>query len=100
MIHKIDWNKVIEGWTNHLIPPKELKGIIKETSRERLAICATCPHHSSNKHTLRPDRHCTICGCPEKALTKCLSCSCSLEDINQAPLWKAVITTEEEEILK
>lgn len=93
----INWKHVIEGWTNHLIPPEKLKVLIKETSDERLAICAKCEHHSSNKRTIRLDRHCTICGCPEKALTKCLSCSCSLEDIHETPLWKAVVTSEEEE---
>lgn len=93
----LNWKHIIEGWTNYLIPPEKLKELIKETSDERLAICAACPFHSSNKKSIRPDRHCTICGCPEKALTKCLSCNCSLEDINQTPLWKAVITGEEED---
>jgi hypothetical protein len=93
----INWKHVLEGWTNHLIPPEEIKELISQTSKERLSICSQCPHHSSNKKTIRIDRHCTICGCPEKALTKCLSCICSLEEIGQTPLWFPVITEKEEE---
>jgi hypothetical protein len=90
----------MEGWKNHLFPQEKLKALIKEVSDERLRICSSCEHHSSNrkkKFHLRTDRHCTICGCPEKALTKCLSCNCSLEEINKPSLWVAVITPEEEE---
>lgn len=93
----INWKHVLEGWSNHLFPQEKLREMIKENSDERLIICRSCKHHSSNKKTLRIDEHCLICGCPLKALTKCLSCNCSLEDINQPPLWTAVITNEEEE---
>lgn len=97
----INWKHVLEGWRNHLLPQESLKSLIKETSDERLLICSKCIFHSSNRinyFSIRIDRHCTICGCPEKALTKCLSCNCSLEEINEKPLWNAVITSEEEEI--
>jgi hypothetical protein len=50
----------------------------------------------STKHkTIRPDVHCTDCGCTLAAKTKCLSCQCPLEK------WKAVMSDrEEEEALK
>lgn len=92
---KINWAHILEGWRNNLIPPVHLKEAIKQTSKERLAICRECSLHSSNFSTpLRWDEHCTVCGCPLKALTKCLACDCSIEE---APKWKAVITIEEEE---
>jgi hypothetical protein len=96
----INWRHIIEGWANHLIPPEEIKEFISLTSQERISICETCPHHSSNKEnykTIRMDKHCTICGCPLKALTKCLSCTCSLEELKQTPLWFPVLTPKEEE---
>lgn len=74
-----------------MFPPKEMKALIKRVSEERLAVCDGCEHHSKNKKTLRPDDHCTLCGCMLKAKTKCLSCSCPLEK------WKAMVSAEEEE---
>lgn len=44
--------------------------------------------------SLRPDVHCTHCGCTLSAKTRCLSCSCPIN------LWKEVITKEEEENMK
>ena len=95
---KINWSQIVEGWRNSIIPPKHLKELIEETSKERLQICETCPWHSSNREgytSMRPDEHCTDCGCTLSAKTKCLSCDCPLE----VPKWKAVITEEEEEEL-
>jgi len=68
--------------------------VIKETSEERINICLTCPHHSKWHKTLRPDDHCTNCGCTLAAKTKCLSCACPLNK------WMAVLTEEDEETLK
>ena len=47
-------------------------------------------------NTLRPDAHCTICGCVLKPLTKCLSCKCD----DKPPRWEAVLTDEQEEEMK
>ena len=77
-----------------MIPPASLKGVIEETSEERINICLTCPHHSKWHKTLRPDDHCTNCGCTLAAKTKCLSCACPLNK------WMAVLTEEDEETLK
>jgi len=43
---------------------------------------------------VRPDAHCTNCGCTLSAKTKCLSCSCPLNK------WEAVLTDDEEEQFK
>lgn len=77
-----------------MFPPKEMKALIKRVSEERLAICNECEHHSKNKKTLRPDDHCTHCGCTLSAKTKCLSCSCPLEK------WVALVSSDEEEQIK
>lgn len=98
--------KVIEGWRNHLLPPPSLKELIQHTHEERMEICRVCPDNSKNKGA----RHesCTLCGCPLKAKTKCLSCSCGAESWNQykhntkKPVrWGPVLTAlEEEELTK
>jgi hypothetical protein len=93
----VNWAHIIEGWRNHLIPPVELKTLILQTSEERLLICRNCEHHSSRIKTIRIDEHCTICGCPLKALTKCLSCNCSVEELQELPKWEAVVSCIQEE---
>ena len=89
---KLNFREIYEGWRNHLVPPEELKQTIADVSRKRLEVCRACPFHSSKHNTpLRPDEHCTDCGCPLRAKTKCLSCGCDQH------YWEAEITEEEEE---
>ena len=94
---KINILHIIEGWRNHLIPPEVLKEKILEVSNERLSICRRCEYNSINApaHTWIADvyEHCTNCGCPLIAKTKCLSAGCELKR------WNAIITEEEEEKL-
>lgn len=74
--------QIYEGWKNHLLPEERQKAYIEEVSLERLAICNECEEHSSNKKdykTMRPDAHCTNCGCTLSAKTKCLTCECPLK---------------------
>jgi hypothetical protein len=72
-----------------------MKDIIEATSRERLSICEQCPFHSKNHFTpLRPDNHCTGCGCNLEAKAACLSCGCPDDK------WLAVMDEEQEEQLK
>lgn len=80
------------GWRNRLYPPEELKEIIAITSIERLAICEECPLHSKHHNTpIRPDDHCTDCGCNLAAKTKCLSCECPKNK------WGPLMTLKEEQ---
>lgn len=90
----MDWMQIYEGWRNKLFPPEDLKGLIKQVSEQRLAICRGCSYNSINrgKHSIRFDEHCTECGCPLDAKTKCLSCSCGLTP----PKWENVLTEEQE----
>lgn len=93
---KINIAQIIEGWRNKLIPPARIKELIEEVSKERIDICNFCTFHSANRmnyKTIRPDAHCTICGCTLSAKTKCLSCNCPLTP----PKWEAVVSKEEEE---
>lgn len=90
----INFSQIYEGWRNKLIPPSKLKDLITSTSEERINICLNCPHHSKFHKTVRPDDHCTNCGCTLSAKTKCLSCSCPLNK------WVAIATDEEEEQIK
>lgn len=91
---------ILEGWRNDLIPPENLKDVIKEVSNERLDICRECPMYSENRKkdpnfsTLRTDIHCTNCGCPLKKKTKSLASKCPLDK------WQAYVTSEEQEKLK
>jgi len=91
--------QILEGWRNKLLPPEELKNQILEVSKSRRLICDNCEHYSENKRktnwrSLRMDEHCTDCGCPLDAKTKCLSCKCPKDK------WLAVATEEEHEEIK
>ena len=82
-------SQIYEGWRNKLIPPAHMKEQIKQISEERMAICDACPHHSKNHNTVRPDAHCTRCGCTLSAKTACLSCSCPINK------WAALMTDDQ-----
>ena len=68
-----------------MIPPHELKQQIEQIGEHRLSICRECDYNSEVKKkkfdykTVRPDEHCTNCGCTLSAKTKCLSCSCPIK---------------------
>lgn len=68
--------QIVEGWKNHLSPKDEEAMFIAEVSRQRMCICECCIHHSKHHNSVRPDEHCTKCGCTLVAKTKCLSCEC------------------------
>lgn len=89
-------SQIYLGWRNNLFPPAKIKELLQTTSAERLNICEDCPFHSRyHKTPLRPDAHCTDCGCTLSAKTKCLSCTCPQN------MWKALMTlAEEQEMLK
>ena len=83
--------EIYEGWRNHLVPPERLKEEIEKVAEERLKICETCEFNSKFHKTLRPDKHCTVCGCTLVAKVKCLSCDCPKDK------WNNVLTEEEEQ---
>jgi hypothetical protein len=72
-------SKIYEGWKNHLIPDKDMEELIKEVSQVRMDICNLCDLSSINKEnyfSIRPDVHCTDCGCTLIAKTKSMASSC------------------------
>jgi hypothetical protein len=80
-----------------MFPPKEMKAWIEKVSAQRMEICNSCPMISTKHSSIRPDVHCTDCGCTLSAKTRCLSCSCPLP----IPLWEAVLESlDEEHIIK
>ena len=83
--------QIYEGWKNNLFPEEKLKAQIDQVSAERMAICNDCKFHSKNYKNVRPDAHCTNCGCTLSAKTKCLSCACPLNK------WSPVMTREQED---
>jgi hypothetical protein len=97
----MNFSQIYEGWKNKLIPASDMKQQIEEVSRERLDVCSRCPHQSENRkasdkrfRTVRPDVHCTSCGCTLSAKTACLSCSCP------KGFWKEVLSEDDAEQLK
>jgi len=82
-------SQIYEGWKNHLLPDDRMKAFIEYISNKRISICESCEHHSSNKKeyiTIRPDAHCTDCGCTLAAKTKCLTCECPLQKWLSQPI--------------
>jgi hypothetical protein len=72
-------NKISEGWKNHLLPEESQKAFIEYVHQKRMRVCEACEFHSKNHFTIRPDVHCTNCGCTLSAKTKCLTCECPLK---------------------
>ncbi len=88
----INFREIIEGYRNLVIPPSHMKKTIELIAAERMSICDECPLHSKNHDTpLRPDDHCTDCGCMLKAKVACLSCACPQNK------WTPVMANSDEE---
>lgn len=84
--------EMYDGWKNLLIKDEELAPHIEKISQLRTNICRTCPFHSDFHSTpLRPDKHCTKCGCTLAAKTRSLTSSCP----DTPPKWVAEVIDEE-----
>lgn len=88
---KINFSQIYEGWKNNLFPAADMRDYIEEVSKERMAICEECDLISTKHKSIRPDVHCTDCGCMLSAKTKCLSCECPKSK------WVAVMSSRDEE---
>lgn len=81
--------EIAEGWLNNLTPEALLNQQIIDVAKSRMSLCEACSFHSKNHKSIRPDAHCTDCGCTLSAKTKCLSCACpknkwsAIEPINK-----------------
>lgn len=85
--------EIIEGWRNHLIPPKDLKELIEEVSEKRLAICKPCEFNST-KNKIKVWSKCTDCGCPLIQKSKSLQSKCPKDK------WEALTTKKEAQYIK
>lgn len=68
---------------------------MEEIAAQRLQICKTCPHHSTNAKskgykTRRLDDHCTHCGCPLATKTRALQKGCPINN------WPAILSDQEQ----
>lgn len=93
---KIDIKGIIEGVVNKVVA----KRWVEEVSADRMFICNKCDLFSENAKqksgytTIRPDPHCTECGCNLELKTRCMSCSCPLNK------WTAIMSEEDWEQVK
>lgn len=71
--------EITEGWKNNLTPESMLDPHILEVAKTRMAICQECEFISTKHKTIRPDVHCTDCGCPLSAKTKSMQSACPRE---------------------
>lgn len=99
------WNnrsKILEGVWNATFP----KEYIENIAEERLSICRSniCgvydPEGKSQKAVLPGFESCGGCGCSLKYATRALSKNCGLEELNREPLWKAILTQEQEDTFR
>jgi nucleoid DNA-binding protein len=89
---RIDIKGIMEGIWNSVF----VKQTVEEIAKQRTVICKGCSLNSdhqkkyNNYKTLRPDFHCTDCGCDLHLKTRALSQSCPKGK------WLAQITQEQE----
>ena len=89
----INIKHILEGIVNTIQAKEE----VEKVATERMKICGPCKFNSANtnKKSIRPDTHCTLCGCNLVLKTHSLSSSCPIKK------WPALATEEEgEEIEK
>ena len=76
---KLDNFKIfLEGWKNNILPSGDEKELIEMMSEKRMEVCNACPHISTNHKSVRPDVHCTKCGCTLAAKTRAFDAACPL----------------------
>lgn len=79
--------KILEGLINWVT------GKYRKIAKERQEICKACVHYDkhgiSDNVVIKGKPACDICGCSISLLSHAMSASCSLEDIDKVPKWKA-----------
>jgi hypothetical protein len=95
-------NQILEGIVNKVFKQDH----IEEIAKERLALCQSnvCGMYdadgSSERAVQKGQPACAGCGCNLDYKTRCMSCHCHLQDIGEHPLWVAVISPAEEQLLR
>jgi hypothetical protein len=95
-------SKIWEGLRNKTFKQSD----VEELYEERIAICRSnkCgnydPTGESEKAVFKGKESCGACGCRLDWKARSLSSTCGLEDIQQEPLWKAVVSEQEDLMIK
>jgi hypothetical protein len=87
---------IFEGIKNNIFKKEHIEKI----AAERMAICLSCPSiDKEGSKCLGPGLQpcCGLCGCTLAFKTRDLSSSCGNEE---TPLWKAILTDEENDEMK
>ena len=86
--------KILEGLKNTIIKTYRVEKI----ARKRLAICNDCIYGMYDGQCEVPGTGpcCGACGCSLKLKVRSLSSECGAVEIGKEPLWKAVISEEED----
>ena len=71
---------IIEGWKNNIL---RNDSNVEDIAKKRMSICNDCEHHSKNHNTIRPDEHCTYCGCTLAAKTRSMGSKCPINKWKQ-----------------
>lgn len=68
------FKEIAEGWANRILKPEH----VERVARTRLNICNTCHWNSKFHKTMRPDVHCTKCGCTIEAKVRSMESECPI----------------------
>lgn len=94
-------NKIWEGLRNKIFKQEHIELV----SKERLEICRTntCGYHDpkgeSDAAVHKGHESCGACGCRLDLKTRSLSSDCGLKDLGKEPLWIALVSKQDEEMI-
>lgn len=94
--------KILEGIWNSIFP----NSFVKKIAAERRKICEsnTCGYYDSkginNACYIKGSPCCIACGCNMKWKHHSLSSQCGLSSVEKEPLWKSIMSSEQEEKFK
>lgn len=94
--------KIWEGLRNKIWKQEHIE-IIAE---ERLSICRAnmCNHYdrygTSEKAVFKGEESCAACGCRLDLKTRSLSSNCGLEELQMTPLWTALVSEQDADMIK
>jgi len=94
--------QILEGIVNNIFKQDDIEAV----AIERASICESnaCGLYdkdgSSEKAFVKGSPACGGCGCNIQLKTRCMACDCYLKDIGEHPLWVAVLSPAEEQVLR
>lgn len=94
--------QILEGIVNSVFKQEH----IEEIAEERMGICASniCGLYDENgeseRAVVKGDPACAGCGCKLEFKTRSMASYCYLKDMGEHPLWEAILSPAEAEILQ